>query len=269
MAFLGFAGLIFAVFAGTIVPWFTDDPQVVPIAVQALRLLSYGNIAYAWGMVVTAAFNGAGDTFTPTVLNLLDIPVPARMRGTDLGPWLADTPAPASRLPPAFAEVEDKRMVVSGTDKLLCDLRWGSCAYYDLAADPHEQRNLAEARPDRAAALRAVLDDWLDGHVRFEPLLAKGWAISRLYPDSDLLLDAAATKRAFLGQKSRGIRRIEPEIAFFDPGAPVVTRVQRLPMLMWIYVQVTGVMHTRREAKRQFEAGCPTGPSWLPPAVSG
>jgi arylsulfatase A-like enzyme/HEAT repeat protein len=110
----------------------------------------------------------------PTLLNLLDIPVPVRMRGTDLGPWLADTPAPASRLPPAFAEVEDKRMVVSGTDKLLCDLRWGSCAYYDLAVDPHEQRNLAEARPDRAAALRGLLDEWLDGHVRFEPLLAKG-----------------------------------------------------------------------------------------------
>jgi arylsulfatase A-like enzyme/HEAT repeat protein len=110
----------------------------------------------------------------PTLLNLLDIPVPVRMRGTDLGPWLAAPPAPAARLPPAFAEVEDKRMVVSGTDKLLCDLRWGSCAYYDLATDPREQRNLAEARPDRAAALRGVLDDWLDGHVRFEPLLAKG-----------------------------------------------------------------------------------------------
>ena len=40
--------------------------------------------------------------------------------------------------------------------------------------DPHEQRNLAEARPDRAAALRGLLDEWLDGHVRFEPLLAKG-----------------------------------------------------------------------------------------------
>jgi arylsulfatase A-like enzyme len=110
----------------------------------------------------------------PTLLNLLDIPVPVRMRGTDLGPWLGAPPAPSSRLPPAFAEVEDKRMVVAGTEKLLCDLHWGSCAYYDLAEDPHEQRNLAEARPDRAAALRAVLDDWLDGHVRFEPLLAKG-----------------------------------------------------------------------------------------------
>jgi arylsulfatase A-like enzyme len=110
----------------------------------------------------------------PTLLNLLDIPVPVRMRGTDLGPWLGNPPAPPERLPPAFAEVEDKRMVVAGTDKLLCDLHWGSCAYYDLAADPREQRNLAEARPDRAAALRGLLDRWLDGHVRFEPLLAKG-----------------------------------------------------------------------------------------------
>jgi arylsulfatase A-like enzyme len=110
----------------------------------------------------------------PTLLNLLDIPVPVRMRGTDLGPWLAVPPAPSSRLPPAFAEVEDKRMVVVGTEKLLCDLHWGTCAYYDLAADPREQRNLAEARPDRAGALRALLDEWLDGHVRFEPLLAKG-----------------------------------------------------------------------------------------------
>jgi hypothetical protein len=110
----------------------------------------------------------------PTLLNLLDIPVPVRMRGTDLGPWIGMPAAPSSRLPPAFAEVEDKRMVVAGTDKLLCDLHWGSCAYYDLAADPREQHNLAEARPDRAAGLRAILDDWLDGHVRFEPLLAKG-----------------------------------------------------------------------------------------------
>ena len=71
MAFLGTFGLIFSVFAGSIVPWFTNDPQVLPIAIQALRLFSYGNIAYAWGMVLTAAFNGAGDTVTPTILNLV------------------------------------------------------------------------------------------------------------------------------------------------------------------------------------------------------
>ncbi|HET6147430.1 MAG TPA: sulfatase-like hydrolase/transferase [Polyangia bacterium] len=111
---------------------------------------------------------------TPTVLNLLDIPVPARMRGTDLGPWLASPPADPDRLPPAFAEVEDKRMVVWRDEKLICDLNWGFCAYYDLAADPGERRNLAEERPERAAFLRQLLDQWLDGHVRLEPLLAKG-----------------------------------------------------------------------------------------------
>jgi arylsulfatase A-like enzyme/HEAT repeat protein len=111
---------------------------------------------------------------TPTVLNLLDIPVPARMRGTDLGPWLATPPAPADRLPPAFAEVEDRRMVVWHGEKLICDLHWGFCAYYDLAGDPGEKRNLSEERPARAASLRATLDHWLDGHMRFEPLLARG-----------------------------------------------------------------------------------------------
>jgi len=112
----------------------------------------------------------------PTVLNLLDIPVPARMRGTDLGPWLATPPAPASRLPPAFAELEDKRMVVRDQEKLICDLNWGFCAYYDLAKDPGEKQNRADEYPERVASLRGVLDDWLDGHVRFEPVLAKGAA---------------------------------------------------------------------------------------------
>ncbi len=111
---------------------------------------------------------------TPTVLNLLDIPVPARMRGTDLGPWLATPPADPDRLPPAFAEVEDKRMIVWRKEKLICDLNWGFCAYYDLATDPGEKHNLADERPERAAVLRRMLDDWLDGHVRFEPLLARG-----------------------------------------------------------------------------------------------
>ena len=100
---------------------------------------------------------------TPTVLNLLDIPVPARMRGTDLGPWLAELPAAAERLPPAFAEVEDKRMVVWRDEKLICDLNWGFCAYYDLAIDPGERINRADERPDRAAFLRGILDGWLDG----------------------------------------------------------------------------------------------------------
>ena len=70
MLFLGSLGLLFALFAGPIARLFTHDPAVVPIAASSLRILSYGNIAYAYGMVMLQAFNGAGDTVTPTFVNL-------------------------------------------------------------------------------------------------------------------------------------------------------------------------------------------------------
>lgn len=112
----------------------------------------------------------------PTILGLLDIPVPVRMRGTDLGPWLASPPAPNDRLPPAFAEVENKRMIVLGNEKLVCDLNFGFCQYFDLARDPREQRDLAAERPERVSELRGRLDLWLDDHGRFEPHLLRGQA---------------------------------------------------------------------------------------------
>jgi HEAT repeat protein len=104
----------------------------------------------------------------PTILGLLDLVAPARMRGTDLGPWLAVPPAPDDRLPPAFAEVEDKRMVLRGQEKLICDLAKDYCAFHDLGADPREERDLAEARPERVAALHQLLDTWIDEQSRFE-----------------------------------------------------------------------------------------------------
>jgi len=70
MLFLGGVGLIFITFADPIIALFTRDTAVAPLAAQGLRILSYGYISYAWGMVVTASFNGAGDTVTPTLLNL-------------------------------------------------------------------------------------------------------------------------------------------------------------------------------------------------------
>ncbi len=70
MLFLGLAGLVFIFFADPIVGLFTHDPEIVPIASSCLRILSYGNIAYAYGMVMLQSFNGAGDTLTPTLVNL-------------------------------------------------------------------------------------------------------------------------------------------------------------------------------------------------------
>ena len=71
MLFLGGVGLICICFAGPIIRIFTADPQVVPLAATCLRYLSYGYISYAYGMVVVQSFNGAGDTMTPTILNLI------------------------------------------------------------------------------------------------------------------------------------------------------------------------------------------------------
>jgi Na+-driven multidrug efflux pump len=50
---------------------FTTDPAVRPFAVDCLRLVAAGFPFYAYGMVLTASFNGAGDTRTPTRLNFL------------------------------------------------------------------------------------------------------------------------------------------------------------------------------------------------------
>jgi putative MATE family efflux protein len=78
--FLGSVGLIFIFFADPIVRLFTQDPTVVPLAAAGLRIISYGNLGYAYFMVMIQAFNGAGDTITPTIVNffgfwILEIPL--------------------------------------------------------------------------------------------------------------------------------------------------------------------------------------------------
>jgi MATE family, multidrug efflux pump len=70
MIFLGAVGLVFLAGARVIAGVFTSDPEVLPFAVSCLRIVSLGFVFYACGMVLTQAFNGAGDTWTPTVINL-------------------------------------------------------------------------------------------------------------------------------------------------------------------------------------------------------
>ena len=90
MLFLGGIGVFFSIFAVPVVRLFTSDLQVIPLAASCLRIISYGNIGYAYGMVMLQAFNGAGDTITPTIVNLfgfwfIEIPlayalaIPARL----------------------------------------------------------------------------------------------------------------------------------------------------------------------------------------------
>jgi putative MATE family efflux protein len=70
LVFLGSAGLIFVLFADPIVRAFSADVSVVAHGANALRIISAGFLLYAYAMVVTQAFNGAGDTRTPTLINL-------------------------------------------------------------------------------------------------------------------------------------------------------------------------------------------------------
>jgi putative MATE family efflux protein len=70
MIFLGMVGLSFIFFAERIVHIFTNEPEVAAYAAACLRTISYGFLFYAYGMVLTNALNGAGDTWTPTWINL-------------------------------------------------------------------------------------------------------------------------------------------------------------------------------------------------------
>lgn len=64
-----FVSLFFLIFSGPIVGMFTDIPEVHAHGTTALRTLGSGFIFYGVAMVFTQAFNGAGDTKVPTMLN--------------------------------------------------------------------------------------------------------------------------------------------------------------------------------------------------------
>ncbi len=68
--FLSAIGLLFIVFAGPIARLFTGDSATMAYGTQALWIIGLGFPFYAAGICLTSAFNGAGDTWTPTLLNL-------------------------------------------------------------------------------------------------------------------------------------------------------------------------------------------------------
>ena len=70
MLFLGAVAIVFITFAEPLIGIFAIDPEVRHHGTNCLRVVSYGYIFYAYGMVMVQAFNGAGDTVTPTLINL-------------------------------------------------------------------------------------------------------------------------------------------------------------------------------------------------------
>ena len=80
MIFLAVVSVVFIFFAPGIISIFTKEPEVVYYGILSLRIICLGYIFYAYGMVIGQAFNGAGDTVTPTWINfiafwLLQIPL--------------------------------------------------------------------------------------------------------------------------------------------------------------------------------------------------
>jgi putative MATE family efflux protein len=90
--FLLAVAAVFIAFPEPIVRLFTSEPAVVLHAVDCLRIICFGNVAYAYGMVMVQAFNGAGDTVTPTLINVV-------------GFWLCEIPLAWALAVPCGLEV--------------------------------------------------------------------------------------------------------------------------------------------------------------------
>ncbi|HMN89547.1 MAG TPA: MATE family efflux transporter [Saprospiraceae bacterium] len=71
MIFLVLLSLILVVCSAPVIRFFTSDPAAVEAGIISLRIFCAGYIFWAWGMVISQAFNGAGDTRTPTFINLI------------------------------------------------------------------------------------------------------------------------------------------------------------------------------------------------------
>ncbi len=98
---------------------------------------------------------------TPTVLDALDIDIPAELEGRSLLPLLGGEPWPNR---PIFALQNNYRSVTDGRRKLIFDLRSGARTLFDLAADPGETRDAADRLRPEFHAMSAALAQWL-GHV--------------------------------------------------------------------------------------------------------
>ncbi len=71
MAFMGTMGVLLSVFPEFFIRLFISESLVIENGITALRIISFGFLFYALGMVLVQAFNGSGDTMTPTKLNLI------------------------------------------------------------------------------------------------------------------------------------------------------------------------------------------------------
>jgi putative MATE family efflux protein len=70
LVFFAIVALVFYFFGETLMRLFTSDEEAIKAGTLCLHILAIGYIFFAYGMVIVQAFNGAGDTKTPTVINI-------------------------------------------------------------------------------------------------------------------------------------------------------------------------------------------------------
>jgi arylsulfatase A-like enzyme len=129
----------------------------------------------------------------PTLLSAYGIPKPPRVRGRDLGAWLA-APEPPVDDGVAFAEVDDASMFARGDDRLVCLKRAAACTVYDVATDPAEAHALAD--PTKIEALRRAMGGLVAASAKLEGFELSG-ATANAWPD--------ALRRAFAGDAEAAI----------------------------------------------------------------
>lgn len=184
-----------------------EEQVRVPLLVHAPGLIAPRRVASPVTII---------DLF-PTVLSSLDIPRPARVRGTDIGPFILGTNGPDASSGFAFSETDTMTMIARGPLRLVCARRIGACALYDVEQDPLQTRDLSAVRAADMVAMRAELRGVEGSHGRYEiaglRVEGKGWpdALRRgIAGDADAAIDVAA----LLDDADVAIRRKAAEVLF-------------------------------------------------------
>ena len=199
-----------------------EEQVRVPLLVSAPDLFSPRRVAQPVQLV----------DLLPTVLAGLDIPRPARVRGTDLGPLLAGKPMPQGFEDGfAFSETDEQTMLARARLRLICARKVGACALHDLATDPAEMKG--DASSQGKDTLRAELAKIEASHGTFEVAglraEGKGWpaALRRgIAGDADAAPDVAA----LLDDADVTIRRKAAEV-LFDLKRPDTAAALRLAIV--------------------------------------
>jgi hypothetical protein len=201
----------------------------------------------------------------PTLLAGVGLPRPARISGDDLGPLVHGRPWDR----PVFAETGSLRRVTLAREALVADLDDGTLELFDLDRDPLERTNLADARPERAAALRAEITRWEEANARTDapqradealpPPLLRAMQGERAAADevADVALDETQRdvmrRRALAVLGELGVR----DEALRDRLAPLAEGTGALATDAGLCLALLGDARGRDGAARVFSAGDP------------